>query len=77
MRLKSGSNRGKMYSLSDVSKILGIRPTTVARWCAEDRIPGATKECGRWQIPRKFKIILPYNQAVLRRALPICPPLSL
>jgi excisionase family DNA binding protein len=42
------------YTASDVSKMLGVIPKTVARWAFEGKVPGAFKTPGgHWRFDRQ------------------------
>jgi excisionase family DNA binding protein len=48
---------GKVLTVDEVSKILRVHPRTVARRCADGKIPGAYKtgdaRNSHWRIPQK------------------------
>jgi hypothetical protein len=47
----------------------GLPLSTFLRWCQQGRILGATKTEAGYEIPKGFKILFPYPQATMRRAV--------
>ena len=44
----------RMMSTMEAASALGVKPKTIANWCADGRFPGAKKTSpkrGRWKIP--------------------------
>lgn len=51
-----GADAGcRWYTTADVAELRGVKPSTVATWCADGRFPGAEKTGtdggGEWRIP--------------------------
>ena len=50
--LEGGTGGGIGMTVKELAEASGRAPSTVRTWCAEGRLPGALRLCGReWRIP--------------------------
>jgi hypothetical protein len=47
----------------------GVCHGTFCRWLTEGRVTGAVRIGRAWEVPKDFKVVLPYHPKTLRRAV--------